>query len=405
MKVYFANLNPCNARKINVKQYMDFVEKCKHQLVSDPKNADIIFVWGCEFRSDWRDFSFSVTQELSQKYTAKTVYIGCTFDDNSASKIKTELGIDVIPWKDEKNLFEEVVTESSLTLKDIPIKLAENRLVKNAAEHRKSHPLDNISFEDEYVKLSICEGCTRNCSFCSEKQMFPAYRSFPEADLLDQCERACQESGTKKIMLLGDNTGDYGIDTGSSLPQLIRKLKERLGSDIMVGISQLNPEYFIKFYGEMIALIENRNIVYLNIPIQSASDKLLLSMRRRYSFSQIDKLFSDFKTIGFKDFSTHLLFGFPGEDDDDVDKTLSFIVSHSPAHVVASAFMPHPSIGASSFSDQVSPEEVQLRLKRCEEELVKNGIKVATDWNTVTNRIMNRITSSLNIQSHDLERP
>ena len=400
MKIFFVNLNPCNTRKINVRQYKDFIIKSKHELVENPNDADIIFVWGCEFRSDWRDFSFSISKELKQKHTAKIVYIGCTFDDKYASKIKTELGVDVIPWRDGKNLFENILLTKNHKLQDIPLKLAENRLVESAAGHRKKYPLDNICFEDEYVKLNICEGCTNNCSYCSERQMFPRFRSFSEDDLIRDCRAAMEESGTNKVMFLADSSGQYGVDTGTSLPTLINRLKKEVNNNINVGISQLNPEDFLKYNDQMLDLISNGTITYINIPIQSASDKILSSMRRHYNYKQIDKLFSDFKSINFNNFSTHLLFGFPGETDDDVRKTIDFVKKYTPKHVVASAFMTHPSIDASNYSNTISQEDVKKRINQCDEELTKNGIKVATDWGSITNKIMDRIKSSFNL---DLE--
>ena len=401
MKVFFANLNPCNTRKVNIRQYTDFVIKSGHKIVDDQKDADIIFVWGCEFRADWRDFSFLVAKELKGNNAAKVVYIGCTFDDRFVSKIKTELDIDVIPWRDGKKLFENVLEEKSLDLKSTPLNLAEKRLVASAAEHKKKYPLDNVCFEDEYVKLSVCEGCLNNCSYCSEKHMFPAFRSFPEDKLISDCRQALEKSNTNQVMFLADSTGDYGRDIDSSLPQLIKRLKKEVRNDIKIGMSQLNPEHFLKYNDEMLDLIKDGTIVYLNIPIQSASDRILSAMRRKYTYKEIDGLFDSFRKIGFEDFSTHLLLGFPGEKESDVQESIDFIIKHSPKHVVASAFMAHPAIDASKYEDQVSENEVKKRIKKCEEEFKSKRIKVATDWGSVTNKIMNRIRASLDLDLKD----
>ncbi len=401
MKIFFANLNPCNTRKVNIRQYMDFVDKSNHEIVDSQAEADIIFVWGCEFRADWRDFSFLVAKELKQNNPAKIVYIGCTFDNEFTSKIKSELDIEVVPWRDRKKLFENILSENKSELKNTKLKLAENKLVESAVEHRKKHPLDNICFEDEYVKLNICEGCTNNCSYCSERQMFPVFRSFVEDDLINDCKKATKESDTNRVMFLADSSGEYGKDTGSSLPQLINRLKEEIRDDIKIGISQLNPEHFLEYYEQMMKLIEEGTIIYLNIPIQSVSDKILSSMRRKYNYKQIDKLFSDFNKIKFNNFSTHLLFGYPGESESDVEKSINFVIKHSPRHVVASAFMPHSAIEASEYENQISEEDVKKRIKKCEEKLTENGIAVATDWGSVTNKIMNRIRHSLNLDLKD----
>lgn len=404
MKVFFVHLNPCNTRKVNIRQYIDFVSKCNHKIVDRAEDADIIFVWGCEFRADWRDFSFSVVKELKDSSSAKIVYIGCTFDKDYASKIKSDLGIEVIPWKDGKGLFEAVISEHEYRLRDTNINLAENRLVENSQEYRKSNPLANISFEDEYVKLSICEGCNNNCSYCSERHMFPAFKSFPEENLVNDCKKAVLESNTNRVMLLADSSGAYGLDTGSSLPDLIDNLKINVTPDLEIGISQLNPEHFIKHCDRMIDLVKQGTIKYINLPIQSASDKILSLMRRKYNVAEIEKIFTAFNDMQFKDFSTHLLLGFPSENMEDVEKSINFIIRYHPRHVVVSAFMSHPSIDASTYDNQVSQDEVKRRIQLCEKRLTENGIKVATDWGSVTKKIMNRIGNSFGLDSINYEK-
>jgi tRNA A37 methylthiotransferase MiaB len=399
MKIFFANLNPCNTRKVNVRQYVSFVESCNHQIVEKAEDADIIFVWGCEFRADWRDFSYAVVKEIKEaNYSAKVVYLGCTFDEKYASKIKTELNVDVIPWKDSKGLFEALLLAGGKRVIDSEVDLAENKIVDNAREFLKEHPLANVSFEDEYVKLSICEGCVNNCSYCSERQMFPAFRSFSEEKLVADCKIAVEASDTRRVMLLGDNTGAYGLDIKSSMPQLIERLKTDAVGGLEIGISQLNPGDFIRSYDQMVKLVEEGTIKYINIPIQSASDKMLLAMRRKYTVSEVEKIFNEFNRLDFKDFSTHLLLGFPGEEKEDVEKSIDFLLKYHPRHVVVSAFMTHPSIEATYFESQISKEEVEQRIKLCEVRLSEAGIRVATDWGSVTKKIMNRIKSSYNLE-------
>lgn len=403
MNIFFVHLNPCNTRKVNIRQYIDFIEKCHHQIVDTAEKADIIFVWGCEFRADWRDFSFSVVEELKRNHRARIVYLGCTFDTDYASKIKSKLDVEVIPWKDKKGLFESILSEHKCKVKDASMLLAENRIVEDAKVYRQENPLANVSFEDEYVKLNICEGCNNNCSYCSERHMFPAFKSFPETDLIRDCKRAILDSHTNKVMFLADSSGAYGLDTGSSLPNLIDELRNSIMSDLEIGISQLNPEHFDKYFDRMIDFISKGTIAYINLPIQSASDRILSAMRRKYTVADIERIFTAFNDLRFEDFSTHLLLGFPGESVDDLEKSLNFIIRHKPRHVVVSAFMSHPSIDASKYENQISPEEVRRRIIVAEKRLSERGIRVATDWGAVTKKIMGRIRHSFSLELNDYD--
>ncbi len=404
MKIYFAPLNPCNTRKVNVKQYIDFISSCGHEILDTPKGADMIFVWGCEFRKDWKDFTHVVIKNLKEKYTSEIVYIGCTFTGEFAKKTEKELGIDVIPWRDTTELIEQKLNEAQKKLKNTKLTLSENKIVDNLEEYRKKNKNARVWFEDEYIKLNICEGCTGYCTYCSEKLMFPKFRSFPEKDIINECKKLIKKDGTKKVLFLADSSGEYGKDIGSSLPNLISRLKDEVDPKIKIGITQLNPEHFLVYRDEMIKFIKEGTIEYMNLPIQVVSDKLLEKMGRQYRFRDIKYLFDMLKENNFTNFSTHLLIGFPGETMSDVEEAAKFLSKYKFRHVIVSAFMNHPAIEASKFKKQVSDKDKRIRVKYCKDYLSKRGIIVHTDLGGISSRLMSTIRGQLGIELKSYEK-
>lgn len=398
MKIYFATLNPCNTRKVNVRQYIDFIKECGHTIIEEPNGADIIFVWGCEFRNDWREFTYNVVMELKEIYTnAEIVYIGCTFTGNFASNTSKELNIDVIPWKDNTEMLEKKIKEVEKKLKKQKLTLVEDKVVDNLEQYKKEHPKERVWFEDEYIKVNICEGCRGYCTYCSEKLMFPDFRSFPEEDIIKQCKEKVKKGTNNKVLFLADSSGEYGKDIKSSLPQLIKRLKEEVDNDIKIGITQINPEHFLEYEDEMLKFIKEGTIEYINIPIQTASDKTLKVMNRKYNFKQIKYLFDRFKEYKFENYSTHLLVGFPGEEMQEVKENIEFLSNYKFRHVIVSAFMNHPAIEASNFENQIPQEEKRRRVQYYKEELTKNGLKVHSDLGGISNRLMETIRCTLEI--------
>ena len=396
MNIFLASLNPCNTRKVNVKQYLDFMESCGHSVVESPALADIIFVWGCEFRNDWREFTHSVVKDLKEQYKKEIIYIGCTFVDEHTKKTASELGVTIIPWKDDKHILETKIQEVEKKLSQTPLRLTEKQIVEDLKDYREKNPTARVWFEDEYIKLNICEGCRGYCTYCSERMMFPEFRSFDEDKIINDCKKALQESKTKRILFLADSSGDYGKDTNTSLTKLIKRLKNEVDSEIKIGITQINPEHFLE-QKELLNFVADGTIDYLNLPIQTASDVLLERMNRKYRYKDIKDLFDKLSDLKFSNFSTHLLLGFPGETMSDVEKSVDFLSHYKIRHVVASSFMSHPAIKASQFSDQILPEEKRKRVMFCKERLTSKGIIVFTDFASISNKLMIKIKESLGL--------
>jgi len=398
MKIYFASLSPCNTRKVNARQIIDFIKSCGHEILENPKGADMIFVWGCGFRNDWREFTFAVIRELKQIYkSSKIVYTGCIFPGKFAESIKKELDVEVIPWKDATKKIEKILKEKTKDLYSQKLNLIEDKIVDNLEEYRKANPHAKVWFEDEYIKLNICEGCRGYCTYCSEKLMFPKFRSFPEEDIINQCKELMKKSNSKKVLFLSDSSGEYGKDTNSSLPKLIKRMKDEIDKDINFGITQINPEHFWENKEEMFALVKDGTIEYMNLPIQTANDKTLKLMNRKYNSQQIKFLFDKFKEYGFKNYSTHLLVGFPGEEEKEVEENIALLSNYQFRHIIVSAFMNHPAIEASKFENQISDEDKKNRVLHYSQKLSEKGITVHSDLGGISNRMMENIRIKLDI--------
>ncbi len=63
-------------------------------------------------------------------------------------------------------------------------------------------------------------------------------------------------------------------------------------------------------------------ILFIVLPIESGSNKILRSMNRRYTSEEVYSCLSDFykKVPGVK-IETHIIIGFPGETDEDFCET------------------------------------------------------------------------------------
>jgi len=383
MKIYIRGLYPCDCRKINVVHYRDYFEANGHRVVDSMDQSDLVLVWSCGFRADYRQNSISVIQELL-KTGKRIVVAGCLPGiDYELLKNNCE-GAALIKWADDHSAF-DAFFQATVPMQTVQRRYAVPKLVDDLAAHRQRGGKGDFTFSDQFLKLFISEGCNCRCTYCSEKLTFPPYHSYPEDRLVAACREVVTASGHHEIMLIADNVGEYGLDIGTTLPQLMEKLFA-IDPRIRIGIQNLHPQYFLKYFEQFAAFLKAGRVLHLRLPIQSASDAVLARMERGYTRADSDKVFGYFVANGFNDFSTDVIAGFPGETDDDFNQTVAFVESHIPTYVNLSAFMGSKGIRANSFEGQI-PDEVKLeRLRRADRIFSGLGIYCNTDFGELSNR-------------------
>jgi len=377
MKVFIKGLNSCGMRKADVQRYRDFLAENEHEIVNRPQDAEVLLLWTCAFRRDFRDNSISEIKRYTKEFDGELIVCGC-LPDIDRDILKKNFSGRFVSWRNDQKGMEEYFGAPNKKLSEINRTLSEKSLCNDVEKYRKDNPLKDASFIDRFNKLFVTEGCNFECSYCSERLAFPPYRSFPEEDLVKACRDMVEQTGKLEVMLLGDSIGDYGCDTGSNLPALIHKLKG-IDPELKVALQGLNPASIIRFYNEMKEFLLHGDIRHLQIPIQSASDRILKLMNRPYTRDDLDNVFGLLRSVNFTEFDTHLIIGFPGEKEEDLEQTLEFVLNYRPKYVLASGYMESPAMQASGLKDKVNDQVKYRRLRYAESQIKAAGILCNTD--------------------------
>lgn len=372
MKVYIKAMNSCIMRRQKLKQYHDYLLANGHKIVSNPAQGDTILMWTCAFRSDVRDNAVSEIERFYGLYGDKLIVGGCLPDIDPDLLSKNFYGT-VIKWRDDKNKMSQIFGCKQRGLDKYFQVYIEDRLCCDTEQFRQSNPDKDATFHDQFIKLVISEGCNYKCSYCSERLAFPPYRSIPEQELVESCRRTVKRTGVKEIILLADSLGDYGCDIGTTLPSLLGRLTT-ISKDIKIALNNLNPASFIRYYEDMIEFLRNGRIRHINLPIQSASGRILKLMNRSYSLEDIEKIFSYLNKINFREFDTHVIAGFPGETEEDFSATIGFILKHRPKYVLASAYMESSIMASYTLPGKIVDSEKRARLIYLERTMRDAGI-------------------------------
>lgn len=238
------------------------------------------------------------------------------------------------------------------------------RLLKTLkADYRKELVGERlITTPAHYAYLKIAEGCDRPCSFCAIPIMRGKHVSFPEEQLVKQAENLVK-AGTKELILIAQDLTYYGLDIHKkrSLPDLLRRLSDVQGLE-WIRLQYAYPSGFPMEILEVMA--ERENICrYLDMPLQSGSDKVLKLMRRGITRPKTEELITEIRqSVPGIALRTTLIAGHPGEENSDFEETLDFVRRMRFDRLGVFAYSHEDQTHAFSMADNVPEEEKQRRV-------------------------------------------
>ncbi len=376
MRIFVKGLNSCPMRKQNLEQYCSFIAASGHRLVNTPQEADAVLVWTCAFRGDLRDNSLHEIDRYQNELGVRVIVAGC-LPDIDPGLLRSRFKGDIIPWRTDIQRLKEVFG-SDMDPEQFRTVFAEANICNDTMKYRRENPDSDATFHDQFVKLLVSEGCRFDCSYCSEKLAFPTYRSFQPEELMESCRRIVAMTGRREVILIADSLGEYGCDIGYTLPELIRILAGAIPG-VKLALGNLNPASFLQYFDEMQELLCNGHIRHLNLPLQSASDRILKLMNRPYTKHDIGRLFGMLNDKCFTEFDTHLIIGFPSETDADFEETMAFVLQYRPKYILASNYMESPGMASAKIHPKIPTETRQLRLREFERRMKQAGILCNTD--------------------------
>ncbi len=221
--------------------------------------------------------------------------------------------------------------------------------------------------------VPIIEGCDNFCSYCIVPYRRGRERSRPIDEIV--CEvRWLVARGAKEVTLLGQNVDSYGHDLPTR-PDLAQLLAELNPIDGLARIRFLtsHPKDMGERLIEAVAQLE-KVCEHLSLPFQAGDDDILRAMRRGYTAEQYRELVKRIRdAVPHVALSTDIIVGFPGESEEQFEKTFDMLreIRFDTVHVAC--YSPRPgTIATRKLEDDVPVE--QKRRRRLKIEALQEGI-------------------------------
>ncbi len=211
--------------------------------------------------------------------------------------------------------------------------------------------------------IPISSGCLGDCSYCITKLARGRIKSRSIEEIRSRFENLLCRS-TKEIRLTSQDSALYGKDISTDLIELLDELL-KIERDFKIRIGMMNVDTLQPIQSELMDIMEDERIYkFLHLPLQSGSNKILDRMNRNYNVEKWKKTAKEFRNR-FPDLSlsTDVIVGFPGETDDDFEKTKEAVKEIKPDVINVTRFSPREGTEAAQMEDRVHSRKKKERSK------------------------------------------
>ena len=294
-----------------------------------------------------------VRRALKYNSSAFIVVIGC-YAQLKPKEISSIKGVDLVLGAQEKFNLKSFLHDIEKR-KETQI---ENKHIKHVNEFYPGYSKgDRVrSF------FKVQDGCNYFCSFCTIPLARGKSRSANVEETMVKA-REIASSEVKEVVLTGVNIGDFGYGTKERLIDLLIEL-DKLEQINRFRISSIEPDLLSN---EIIEFVHKskRFVPHFLIPLQSGSDILLKSMRRRYNTELYKSRIEKIKDLMPKAcIGVDVIVGYPGETEEEFNKTVHFLKSLPISYLHVFTYSERANTTAPRMGEIVPMEERRKRSKQ-----------------------------------------
>lgn len=343
----------CDKNLVDSERMIALAASAGFEITDDENEADVIVINTCCFILDAKQESIDTVLEMARLKDNKLkalIVCGC-LAKRYREEIQKEIPeVDAIVAPDELEDIVKIIG-SVLEVSD-----KESCRDMNDRSRRRM-----ITTPGHYEYLKIAEGCNKNCTYCIIPKIRGTYRSVPMDELLAEAEELAGQ-GVKELILVAQETTLYGVDLygRKALPELLCKLSDIEGIQ-WIRLLYAYPE---EITDELIEVMSTNPKIchYIDMPIQSASDNVLVRMGRKTRRDEIEKIVSKLRSA-MEDICirTTLISGFPGEEQSDHEETYRFVNETEFDRLGVFAYSAEEGTPAYDFDGRVSEEIANAR--------------------------------------------
>ena len=363
MKKLYIQTYGCQMNQYDSERIAQVMARANYTLTDEPKNADLILLNTCSVRDKAEQKVYSALgswREIKQQNSSVVIGVGgCVAQQEGDRLLKRVAHLDLVFGTHNIHKLPEMIEQ---------VQSAHARPVETAFYRDPSYmeePSGRTHVQGAKAFVTIMQGCNKVCSFCIVPHVRGREVSRPSEKIITEVKLLAAQ-GVKEVMLLGQNVNSYGKTSNGEIhfAELLHRINTIEGLS-RIRFTTSHPQdlslELIEAYASLDKVCE-----HLHLPVQSGSDSVLLRMRRGYTRSEyldrIERLQQRCPEVAL---STDIIVGFPGETDDDFERTLELLSQVEYDEIYSFMYSPRTqTVSAKLYNDDVPEEKKKERLKQ-----------------------------------------
>lgn len=368
----------CAKNTVDSESMGTLMQREGYSAVEKPAQAQFLIVNTCGFIRQARDESLEVLQDLaSHKRNGQfMVAAGCLTERYRDLITQQVQGVDGFigtrRWMDIMDLVTDLRSEHKGPRYHIPD-------VATVGRDEKGVLRAAIQGASSYLK--IADGCRHLCAFCSIPLIKGTTVSRPMDRIIEEA-RLLQENDIKELILIAQDTTDYGSDLGmkDGLSDLLSRMLPEIPRIPWVRVLYAYPGLVSDRLIDVMSS-QPQMLHYLDIPLQHASTDILKSMKRPANLDWVTGTVEKMrKAMPDLTLRTTFIVGYPGETEKKFEELLDFVREIQFDHVGVFPFSFEPGAPSEPLGDPIPEEVKQERVARLMQVQETISLKKNQEW-------------------------
>lgn len=364
MNIYFETYG-CALNKADTSLMKSLVVDGGHKVVENIDEADVIVINTCTVRLDTELKMIKRLNYLYRRYggSKRIVVAGCMVSAQPYTVKKVAPKAVLLSPQNITKLLEAI--EGGI----------DHILGERDTTYLKPY------LEGAIAAVPIAEGCIGNCSFCITKLARRKLRSYEPNYIVSAVHEAVRR-GAVEVELTAQDTGSYGLDIGDyRLHDLVKDIVEKVPGNYMIRIGMMNPDTLARILDGIIEVLREPKVFkYLHVPLQSADNRVLKIMKRRYTYDEFKEIIKEVRRkVPSVTIATDIIVGHPGEDEEAFKNTVKAIAELQFDKVHIAQYTIRPRTEAASMPQ--IPEHIKKRRSTILSKLVERvGLNINREY-------------------------